>query len=157
MVTEEAVLTGLVVIVNSGDVVCPAAITTDDGGNAMLVSLLDRTIAAPDSPAGAGSEIRLPETANPPTTGFVPNNSVGTGVTVSLAERILPLWLAVMSTSVGVPTGNVVTLIAVETVAPAATVTSGGSDATAGLLLVKVTTAPPSGAGPASANVPLSS
>ena len=51
-----------------------------------------------------------------------------------------------MVTAVLIATGTVVA-VKVAVVAPAATVTVGGTVA-AGLLLVRVTTAPPTGAGP---------
>ena len=58
-----------------------------------------------------------------------------------------------MVTAVLIATGTVVA-VKVAVVAPAATVTVGGTVA-AGLLLVRVTTAPPTGAGPLRVTVPV--
>ena len=65
-----------------------------------------------------------------------------------------PLAEADIVTAVGIETA-VVTMLNVARVCPAGTVTSAGSVATAGSLLARVTTVPPTGAGPFNSTVPV--
>src|SRR5579871_1007640 len=74
------------------------------------------------------------------------------GVTVRLADFDEPPKAAVIDTTVFDVTA-VVVIVKVAEVAPAATVTVGGTAATAESSLVSVTAAPPAGAGPFSVTV----
>ena len=75
------------------------------------------------------------------------------GVTVSDADLVAPPYAAEILTVVDVATALVLT-VNVAVVAPAATVTLGGTLAAAVLLLESVTCAPPVGAGPLRVTVP---
>jgi hypothetical protein len=76
------------------------------------------------------------------------------GVTVSVADTVVPLSLAEMLAVLLAVTEEVVT-VNVALVAPAATVTFAGTVATAVLLLVSVTNAPLAGAGAFNVTVPV--
>src|SRR2546422_8933508 len=69
----------------------------------------------------------------------------GTGLTVSTAERETALKVPVIDSTVEAVT-DVVVMEKGALVAPAATVTLAGTGATAGLALLRPTTAPPAGA-----------
>src|SRR5687767_15686182 len=75
------------------------------------------------------------------------------GVTVSVPLRVVPPKAPVMLTGVEAETWLVVT-VNVRLVAPEETVTLAGTAAATELLLDRVTTAPPEGAGPVSVAVP---
>jgi hypothetical protein len=77
----------------------------------------------------------------------------GAGVTVSEADLVPPPYAAEILTVVDVATALVLT-VNVAVVAPAATVTLGGTLAAPVLLLESVTCAPPAGAGPLRVTVP---
>jgi hypothetical protein len=112
-------------------------------------------------PAGAADDnVTVPCEFEPPVTlvGFTTRllrlAGAGGGATVRIADRDPPLYAAVSVTLVFDVTAVVVTG-KVALVAPAATVTLDGADATAPLLLVTDTTAPPDGAPAVSVTVPV--
>ena len=146
--------TGPVAIVNVA-VVAPAATVTVDGTLA-AVALLPSTITAP--PEGAGAlNVTVPCVEVPPVivaTGTVSaSNAAGAGDTLNVAVFVAAPYNAVMTTSVGVVTGDVV-IVNAALVAPAATVTDAGVDAVDARLLEMAMTAPPGGAAGAIAIAP---
>jgi hypothetical protein len=154
IVTDLEEVTVAVVIGNVA-VVAPAATVTLAGTVATEVRLLDSVTTIP--PAGAG-----PFSVTVPVDGFPPCTVLGLRVrvdnvgalTVRVARRVVPRYVAEILAEVLLATGVVVT-VNVAVVAPAATVTDAGTCATAVLLLVSVTTAPPAGACPLSVTVPV--
>jgi hypothetical protein len=154
IVTGVLVATGSVVVVKVA-VVVPAATVTDAGTWAAAVLLELRETAKP--PVGAGLEsISVPVEELPPTTevGDRPTDVRTGAVTARVADRLTLLKTAVTVTSVSEATGSVVA-VKVAVVVPAATVTDAGTWAAAVLLEVNVTTAPPVGAGPSRATMPV--
>jgi hypothetical protein len=143
------------VVIGNVAVVAPAATVTLAGTVATEVRLLDSVTTIP--PAGAG-----PFSVTVPVDGFPPCTVLGLRVrvdnvgalTVRVARRVVPRYVAEILAEVLLATGVVVT-VNVAVVAPAATVTDAGTCATAVLLLVSVTTAPPAGACPLSVTVPV--
>ena len=131
-----------------------AGTVTLEGTVAAAVLALDSETIAP--PAGAGPvKITVPVEGVPPMTdvGFkVKLVRVG-AVTVKVVLRMLPR-VADMVTGVLVVTGLVVA-VKVAVVAFGATVTLAGTWTAAGLLLVRLTTAPPAGASPEILTVPV--
>jgi len=107
-------------------------------------------------PLGAGPvSVTVPEEELPPVTlvGFNVSEESVADLTASDAVRVTPPYEAEMVAEVDVPTGFVLTAN-VALVAPAATDTVDGTIAALGLLLERLTTAPPLGAGPLSVTVP---
>jgi hypothetical protein len=148
MVTEVEVDTALVLTVKVA-VVAPLATVTLDGTAATAVLVLESATTAP--PLGAGPlRLTVPVEGVPPVTleGLRPSEEsvTGGGITVSDAVRVAPPYDAEMVTDVVVDTTLVLT-VKVAVVAPLATVTLDGTEATAVLLLESDTTAPPPGAG----------
>jgi hypothetical protein len=74
-------------------------------------------------------------------------------VTVSVADRLTPEYVAVMPTLVFVVTAEVL-MLKVAADAPAGTVTLAGTAAADGFALLRPTTAPPPGAAPVNVIVP---
>lgn len=153
IVTFVVFVTGWVVTVNVA-VVVPAGTVTLAGTVATEVKLLDKVTTVP--PLGAG-----PDIATVPVDGVFPLTVVGLRaselnvgvVTVSVAVRATPS-VAVIVTEALEATGLVV-MVKEAVVAFAGTVTLVGTRAAAVLLLERVTTAPPDGAGPLRVTVPV--
>src|SRR3974390_3474374 len=153
MITEALLATGLVVTGNVA-VVAFAARVTVACTCAAPVLLLDNATAAP--PAGAGPfKVTVPVAAAPPTSdaGFTLTELSTAAVTVKFALCVAP-YVPEMVSEVFEPTGLVVTGN-VAVVAFAATVTLAGTCVAPVLLLDRVTTAPPVGAGPFRVTVPV--
>jgi hypothetical protein len=148
------VVTVVVVTINVA-VVAPAA-TVTLAGTVVAAESSDSVTIAP--PAGAALvSVTVPVDELPPVTlvGLKASaDSAAGGVTVSVVVRFTPLYVAVSVTLVVAVTAVVLTL-KVALVAPAATVTLAGTLATAALLLVSVTTAPPLGAAAVNVTVPV--
>ena len=152
MATEVALATVRDVTVKFA-VAAPAAIVTLAGTVATLVLALERATVAP--PAGAALEsVTVPCDELPPMTvvglsvrdvRLVGGGGGGTGVTASVAVRVTLLKVAEIVT-LFVAVTETVLMENVALVAPAATMTFAGVEATAGVPLDKVTTAPPLGA-----------
>jgi hypothetical protein len=142
------VATAVVVIVNTGEVVAPAATVTEIGRLATVGSLLDRSTTAPPAGACPFNVTVLFVVDLPPTTeggeSFTEVNAAG--FTVSVSDFVLVPSLALIVTWVVVATAVVVMVNGAETVAPPATVTEGGTVATAGSVLLSVMVAPLAGA-----------
>ena len=155
IVTLVCVATAVVVIVKEGETVVPAATVTDGGTLATVGSLLDSVTTAPADGASPFNVTVLPVVDLPPTTVF--GDSVTAVSTAGLTERVAVFWLApslaVMVTLVTAATAVVVMVNCGDTVAPPATVTEGGTAATAGSELVSVMVAPLVGAAAASVTV----
>lgn len=147
--------TGLVEIAKVA-VVAPAA-TVTFAGTCAAALLLESVTTAP--PEGAPPvSVTVPVEPFPPITlaGFSDTDesvTVAAGVTVRVADWVVP-YVAEIVEVVVVETAVVVTL-KVALVSPAATVTLTGTWAAVVLLLDRVTTAPPVGAGPLRVTVPV--
>jgi hypothetical protein len=116
--------------------------------------LLDRVTAAP--PAGADPvRVTVPVEVVPPVTevGLRVTVLSAAAVTVRAAVFVTPRFPEIVTEAL-LATGLVV-MVNVAVVAFAATVTLAGTCAAAVLLLDRVTTAPPAGAGPFSVTVPV--
>lgn len=131
MLTVLDAATALVLTVNDA-LVAPAATVTLDGTLAVVVLLLESVTCAPPTGAALLSET-VPVEELPPVTLVGLNVSEervggggGAGVTVSEAELVAPLKDAEMMTTVDEVTALVLT-VNVALVAPAATVTLGGT------------------------------
>ena len=152
MVTEVALATVSDVMVKLA-LIAPAAMDTLAGTVATLVLALERATTAP--PLGAALvSVTVPCEVLPPVTvvglsvredKLAGGGGAGTGVTTSVAVRVTPLNVAEMVTLLVAATETVL-IENVAVVAPAATVTLAGVEATAEALLESVTTAPPVGA-----------
>lgn len=154
MVTLVAAVTAVVEMVKAGDVVAPAATVTVAGTVAAVVLLLVRLTTAPPAGAGLFSVTVFCAAGLPPTTDAGDSVTSDTedaappgGLTTRVAVAVAPPLEAETVILVALVTAVVAMVKAGDTVAPAATVTDAGSVATAGLLLVRATTAPPAGAG----------
>ena len=153
IVTFVEVTTDFVVIVKVA-LVFPASTVTLAGTVATAVELLVRVTTVPA--AGAGPEIvTVPVDEVSPLTvvGFRVREVSAGAVTVRVAVWFVPR-LPVIVTEAFAATGLVVT-VKVAVVAFAGTVTLADTCAAAVLLLDKVTTAPPDGAGPVNVTVPV--
>ena len=157
IVTGAEAATVLVVTVKVA-LVAPAG-TVTLAGTVAAVESSDSVTAAP--PVGAALvSVTVPVEELPPVTlvGLaVTADTLGaaaTGFTVRVAVRVAPPKAPVIVTLVDEPTDAVVTAN-VALVAPAATVTLEGTVATAMLLPVSDTTAPPKGAAPVNVAVPV--
>jgi len=155
IVTGVLTATAVVVMVNAGDTVAPAATVTEAGTVAAAGLLLVSVITAPPAGAGPFSVTVFAVVDVPPTTDAGDNVTTdGLGAsTVKVPGRLTPPYAAEIVTGVLAATAMVVMVNAGDTEAPPATVTEAGTVAAAGLLLVSVTTAPPAAAGPFSVTV----
>lgn len=149
MVTVSVADTGVVVMMNCGEVLDPAA-TVTDAGTVTLGSLLLRATTIP--PAGAGpfnETVFIPVMALPPTTdvGYSEIADNASGFTVRITVFVTPPYVAEIVTDVFAVTALVPIVNVGETVVPAGTVTDPGT-VTPGSLLASATTAPPAGALP---------
>jgi hypothetical protein len=155
VIVTEVVLVTLMVVTTNVAVVDPAGTVTLAGTVATEVRLLESVTTAP--PAGAGPlSVTVPVEGVPPRTLLglrVREDSVG-AVTVNVARRVVPRYVAEILGEALLATGLVVT-VNVTAVVPAATVTLAGTWAAEVLSLAKVTTAPPAGAGPLRVTVPV--
>lgn len=154
IVTEVGVLTVFVVTLKVA-LVLPAATVTLAGTLATEGKLLERGTTVP--PDGAGPEsVTVPVDGEPPVTvvGFRVRELIVGAVTVSVAVRVVLPRTPFNVTEVFAATGLVVT-VNVAVVAFAATVMLPGTCAAVVLLLERVTTAPPDGAGPFNVTVPV--
>ena len=136
--------TGEVVVVNV-TLLAPAFTVTLAGTDALVLLEL-KLITAP--PLGAGpARVTVPVELTPPLTaaGLNVREASAGGLMVRLADAVLPASLAVMMTVVCATTAEVVA-VNVALVMPAETVPLAGTDAAA-LLLDRVSTTPPAGAG----------
>jgi hypothetical protein len=116
--------------------------------------LLVRVTTAP--PDGAGPvKLTVPVEEVPPVTeaGFKLTELRAAAVSVKVAVFVTP-WVPEIVTEALDATADVV-IVKVAVVAPVATVTLAGKCAAEVLLLVRVTTAPPDGAGPVKLTVPV--
>ena len=136
-------------------VVAPDGIVTLEGTVATAVLLLDSVTTAP-APGAGPFKVTVPVEEPPPRTevGLKETEVSVAAVTVWVAVRVVPPYIAEMLTDVLAATGIVVTMN-VAVVALAGMVTLVGAFATAVLLLESVTVAPPAGAGPLSVTVPV--
>jgi hypothetical protein len=153
IVTEVLAATGLVVAEKLA-VVAFAATVTVAGTWAAVVLVLDRVTTAP--PDGAGPfNVTVPVEEIPPSTeaGLTMTELSVAAVTVKVTVWAVPR-VPVIVTELLAPTGLVVT-VKVAVVVFAATVTLAGTWAAVVLLLDRVTTAPPDGAGPFNVTVPV--
>jgi len=140
--------TAPVEMIKPDETVAPAATVTDAGTEASAGLAVDRLKTSP--PAGAGlARIKLfGDRELPPYTAAAARLiETAMGFTVRMVVTNDPFTLAVIVTGVLEDTAEVATLKADESVAPAATVTVGGTDAAAGLELERLTVHPPAGAG----------
>jgi len=157
MVTVVVTITTDVLTVNVA-LVAPAGTVTLAGTLATEGLLLERETTTP--PLGAGPlNVTVAVEELPPVTldGLrLSEDRVGRGggVTVSEADRVVPLYDPEMVTEVDEPTALVLT-VKLALVAPAAPVTLAGTVATPVLLLDRLTTAPPLGAAALSVTVPV--
>src|SRR5262245_39357351 len=152
IVTEEALATVSDVTVKF-PLVAPAAIVTLAGTVATLVLALERVTTAP--PLGAPLvSVTVPCEVFPPVTvvglsvrddRLAGGGGGGTGATISVAVRVTLLNVPEMVTLFVADTETVL-IVNVPVVAPAATVTLTGVEATDDALLDRVTTAPLLGA-----------
>ena len=137
----------------------PANTVTDAGTEATDGLELAKATTTPPGGAAAVSET-LPVSVEPPRTDVELNESDASAVAgasgsiASVVAIVMPPWLAEMvaleeDATTEVEIGNVVDE------APASIVADVGIDATPALLLSRAITAPPEGAGPASAIVPV--
>jgi hypothetical protein len=156
MFTLATAVTFTVVIANVADV-APAGTVTLAGTAAETLELVSVTNTPP---AGAAPlSVTVPVTPAPPTTdaGFtvtdLSETEAAAGFTVSAAVLETAPFVAVIVTAVTAVTVDVVT-VNVAVVAPAATVTDTGTDATA-LFDASVTTKPPAGAADVRVTVPV--
>jgi hypothetical protein len=154
IVAATRAVTGPVATVNVA-VVAPGGTVTVDGTLA-AVALLPRTMTAP--PAGAAAlSVTVPCVDVPPLmlpTGNASETSdAAGGETVSVALRLVAPYSAVITTSVGTDTGDVV-IVNATLVAPAGIVTDVGVVAADAMLLEMAMRAPPVGAAGAIEMVP---
>jgi hypothetical protein len=140
--------------------VAPAGTVTLEGTVTAPALLVERETRAP--PLGAGAlNVTVPEEGDPPVTllGFSASDvrvgpEVGCGVTLREAVCVTPPLEAEIVTRMELGDGTVVTWNA-ALVAPAATVTLGGTVAAEVLLVDNETAAPPLGAGPLRVTLPV--
>jgi hypothetical protein len=136
-------------MLNLDEMRLPSATVTVAGAAATAGLELDSETVTPPLGAAAFNIMELPPKVFPPTMLACESATEegASGITVRVTGTATPLKVAVMVTGVLTLTAAVVILNAGEVVAPAATVTVAGTEATAGLLLESFTVAPAGDAG----------
>src|SRR5437763_9565612 len=157
MVTTVGTVTAALVVTGNVAIVAPAATVTEPEAGTLAFGLLLVTVTTAPPVGAALPSVTVPVLPLPAVTAAgktLTPTSRGFSVSVEFVDA--PRHVAVMVTDVGVGTALVVTGN-VAIVAPAATVTEPetGTVAAAPLLLLSVTTAPPTGAALVSVTVPV--
>jgi hypothetical protein len=140
--------TAEVLIVKYAEALAPA-VTETDAGSVTLGSLLVKFTVTPTAGAGPFNVTLFNVVEAPPTTevGDSVTEDGASGFTVRFADLVMPSYVAEIATTSVLVTVEVAIVKYGETLDPALTMTDGGT-ATLGSPLVKVTVAPPAGAGP---------
>ena len=148
-----AALTGVVLIVKLAEV-APAATCTVAGTLAFVCVSVNWTVTPPAGAAAVSVTLPVP-VLHPHTVADVRVRvDRAGGVTLRTAVLLIPTYTAEIVAEEAAVTALVLT-VKFAVVAPAATRTEAGTVATPVLLLDRVTTAPPAGAGPVNVTLPV--
>jgi hypothetical protein len=132
MVTVVVEATAAVAMLKLGEAVAPAATVTEAGTEAIAGFELERLKTNPPAGAGLAKVTLFGVGVLPPfTVAAARLKETPNGLTVRMAVAVDPFTLAVMVTGVLAATAVVATVKLDEAVAPAATATVAGTDATA--------------------------